>query len=269
MIGVMANVFDDLDKLLAPKAADYVDLSDKVESFQNLLIAGATGGSADAVQYFKLRKELLEDGTVGKLMPRWVRTCRDTAQFWQFIKYKLPSYAERRKFIWDELRPALEAAEGRRTPVDDAAEQVLSRFNAEAVQEIWQKALARREKDPDGAITSARQLLEAVCKHVLDRANIKYETAEKLPKLYKLTADHLKLAPSQHTEETFKRILGGCTSVVEGLGSIRSKLGDAHGGGANHVKPKPRHAELAVNLAGTMASFIVATWEARESEKKK
>ena len=28
------------------------------------------------------------------------------------------------------------------------------------------------------------------------------------------------------------------------------------------AKPEPRHAELAVNLAGSMASFLIATWEA-------
>jgi hypothetical protein len=32
------------------------------------------------------------------------------------------------------------------------------------------------------------------------------------------------------------------------------------------VKPKPRHAELAVNLAGTMASFLVATWREQQGE---
>lgn len=28
-----------------------------------------------------------------------------------------------------------------------------------------------------------------------------------------------------------------------------------------------RHAELAVNLAGAMATFLVATWEARQTEE--
>jgi hypothetical protein len=32
------------------------------------------------------------------------------------------------------------------------------------------------------------------------------------------------------------------------------------------VKPKARHAELAVNLAGTMAAFLVATWKERSGD---
>jgi hypothetical protein len=37
--------------------------------------------------------------------------------------------------------------------------------------------------------------------------------------------------------------------------------GDAHGQGRNPIRPTPRHAELAVNLAGTMAAFLVSTWK--------
>src|ERR1019366_2124876 len=36
-----------------------------------------------------------------------------------------------------------------------------------------------------------------------------------------------------------------------------------HGQGKRPVKPLPRHAELAVNMAGSMASFLLATFEAK------
>jgi hypothetical protein len=120
---------------------------------------------------------------------------------------------------------------------------------------------------PRGRDHAARTLLETVCKLVLDDLQIEYPDDAELPKLYKLVAEALKLAPSQHTSDAFKRILGGCTSVVETLGTLRNRLGDAHGGGRKETKPVPRHAELAVNLAGTMATFIVATWEARQLER--
>lgn len=40
-------------------------------------------------------------------------------------------------------------------------------------------------------------------------------------------------------------------------------LGDAHGKGKRRVKLVPRHAELAVNMARSMASFLLATFEAK------
>jgi hypothetical protein len=45
---------------------------------------------------------------------------------------------------------------------------------------------------------------------------------------------------------------------------LRNKIGDAHGKGGKPVKPSPRHAALAVNLAGTMATFLVETWLAKK-----
>lgn len=65
------------------------------------------------------------------------------------------------------------------------------------------------------------------------------------------------------TETELERILGGCQTVVDGTAALRNRLSDAHGEDKAGVRPAPRHAELAVNLAGAMASFLVATWEAR------
>lgn len=47
------------------------------------------------------------------------------------------------------------------------------------------------------------------------------------------------------------------------LGALRNRLSDAHGKGKGGVKAAPRHAELAVNLAGSTALFLLATWEAK------
>jgi len=240
----------------------------KVESLQNLLVAHATGGGSGAYgDYEELRQELLNNPLTGTGLPRFVHTCRDLSQFWQFIKYKYGHYAERREYIWDEFRPLLELleAQARGAPVLPSDEQVLSRLSPESVQTVWQRALERPISDPEGAITSARGLLETVCKHILDDLAVPYDDAADLPKLYRLTSESLRIAPSQHTAQVFKQILGGCTSVVEGLAALRNRLGDAHGGGRARVRPAPRHAQLAVNLAGSMTAFLVATWEARKN----
>jgi hypothetical protein len=149
-------------------------------------------------------------------------------------------------------------------PSDSVVSAILSRVDAEHVRDAWQKALDRRAVDPEGAITVARSLLETVCKFILDEEQMTYSDTMDLPGLYQRTANKLRLAPSQHTEEIFKRVLGSCQNVVEGLGTLRNKLSDSHGKSKQAVKPAARHAELAVNLAGTMATFLVATWEARK-----
>jgi hypothetical protein len=102
-------------------------------------------------------------------------------------------------------------------------------------------------------------LLETVCKRILDDLKISYTNKEDLPKLYSLTASALNLAPDQHSEEAIKAILGGAMTVVNGIGTLRNRLGDSHGRGGKPVRPAARHASLAVNMAGALATFLVET----------
>lgn len=239
-------------------------LLEEAESLQYILVSQATGGGEDEAEYTRLRQAVLSQSALEAHIPRFVRTCRSLGQFWQFIKNKYGTYAERRTYIWEEFRPMLDLLErGCLSPSDTVVTNAIENFDSEHVQAAWSKALDRRSSDPEGAITMARTLLESVCKHILEEAQVTYEESPELNKLYKQTAEHLKLAPSQHTEQVFKQILGGCTSVVEGLGALRNRLSDSHGRGKVGVKPAPRHAELAVNLAGALAVYLLATWEAR------
>ena len=146
------------------------------------------------------------------------------------------------------------------------ASDVLLTFDPDGVHAVWQKALDRRLTDAEGAITAARTLLETVCKHILDKTGTSYSDKDDLPVLYRATAKQLNLAPSQHTEEIFKQILGGVTAAIEGLGALRNRISDAHGQGPKPVRPQPRHAQLAVNLAGTLATYLIDTWLAKKND---
>jgi len=242
---------------------------DKVTRLQDGLVAFSTGGKFDGGDYVyqRLRRELLEQPDIRDKFPEYVRRHRDLGQFWQFIKFKLGSYAERRSFIWDSFRPVIDYLEALdRSPGVQPIGEALKKFDPDAIHGAWQKALDRRVSDPEGAITAARTLLESVCKHVLEDAGIDYAEDADLPKLWASAADCLNLAPHQHQEKLFKAILGNCQSIVNSIGALRNKIGDAHGTGRRPVKPKARHAELTVNLAGAMAAFLVATQRDRRDD---
>lgn len=234
-----------------------------VESMKHMLTAVARGGERADPEYSKLRLKLIRSPIADRL-PRFVHTCRDQNEFWGFIQPKFAKYRDRTTFIAEEFASLLDELER----VDlhaghEPIQQALAKVDSAHVQEAWRKALDRRHDDPEGAITAARTLLESVCKHILTVRGVPFDEGLDLPKLHALAIEQLNLAPSQHTEPLFKTILGNCQNVVNALGTLRNKLGDAHGKAPRQVKPAPRHAELAVNLAGTMAAFLVATWEAR------
>ena len=148
-------------------------------------------------------------------------------------------------------------------PLDELVATGAEVLDSASVSAAWSKAASRRTTDSEGAITAARTLLESTCKTILDDRSVLYSDKDDLPALYKAVQGALNLAPSDHTEQQFKAILGACTTVVKELGSLRNRISDSHGPGRKTYRPAARHASLAVNLAGSMALFLMETHEAR------
>jgi hypothetical protein len=235
------------------------------ESLQNLMIAIGRGG--DRSDYSALRDELLSFSEIRPYLPDFVTTCRSGMQFWSFMKAKFAHYHERDQFVWKGFEPLFRFIEAEPSiPASDLIDHTLQTFDKAHVYSAWQKAVERQGTDPEGALTSARTLLESTCKHILDSLGVAYDDSADLPELYSSVAKSLNLSPSQHTEQIFKQILGGCHSIVQGIGSLRNKLSDAHGKGATSYKPAPRHSALAVNLSGAMAVFLVETLDAQKTK---
>jgi abortive infection Abi-like protein len=240
-----------------------------VERLKDVLMERAQGRFADPDEYVRLRGHVLANATVRAHLPSFLMKCRSLTDFWDYLKPLYATYAERRQFLREQFEPALLAAQGQpRTPSDAEIALRLTADGSSYIHEQWAKALERRGTDPEGAITSARTLLESVCKFILDQAGESYTVKEDLGDLYKKVAARLRLEPSQHSEQVFRQILGGCNGIVSGLASLRNRLSDAHGQGATQVRPAPRHAELAVNLAGAMSAFLLASWSEGPREKK-
>ena len=148
-----------------------------------------------------------------------------------------------------------------------SAQNTLEKLNHSYALELSTKAIDRlNSNDYEGAITIASTLLEDIIKVLLDEFEISYSDDD-IPQLYRKLIPLLNLSPSQHTEEIFKHILGGCFSVIQGLGAFRNKTGDAHGRGKTNYKPAKRHAQLAVNLSTTMTTYLIATFEDWKSKK--
>jgi len=146
-------------------------------------------------------------------------------------------------------------------PSDSDVEKALARLDAKHVRAAWSKALSRRDADPDGAITAAKTLLESVCKHILSNDGVDFARNSDLPTLYHLVAESLRLSPGQHRDKNFKRILGNCQAVVSGVAFLRNQMGDAHATELDSEARLQQFGELAVNLAGIVAQFLVKVWE--------
>jgi hypothetical protein len=134
----------------------------------------------------------------------------------------------------------------------------------EQIEKCEEKIMKR---DYDGAITNARTLVESVCLFILEESKIPYESDGNLLKLYKEVYKVLKMDPAMYQDESFKQILSGIMSVINGLCSLRNVMSDAHGRSkTKYYKPADRHAILAVNVSKVISEFLYASWKSRNME---
>ena len=118
------------------------------------------------------------------------------------------------------------------------------------------------EGDYGGAITNARSLLEAVLIEVEKGLGTQVTPYDgDLTGLYRRVQGLLDLDPSRKDiSNAMRQILGGLTSVVVGLATLRNKASDAH---ATSYMPSKGTAKLAVNAAKTVADFVLEAFIAK------
>ncbi|GAB2889914.1 hypothetical protein GCM10027074_67770 [Streptomyces deserti] len=135
------------------------------------------------------------------------------------------------------------------------------------LHEHQERIRAGLERDPAAAIASCKELVESLCKIILERQGIEFPPGEDLPPLFKRVTTLLGLnadAVADHAKAsaTVVKILRTLTTTVQGLAELRNQLGLGHG----RTAPSPaltRHARLALNSTVTVTEFVLDTWQDR------
>jgi hypothetical protein len=128
------------------------------------------------------------------------------------------------------------------------------------VQELAAKCDGRlAASDYDGAITTARTLLEAILVGLEARlAGSRGEYKGDLPKQFKQVTKLLRMDDERpDLDDRFKDVIRGLVMVVNGLAPLRNKMSDGH---ARERKPAPHHARVVVNASKTVATFLVESY---------
>lgn len=86
-------------------------LLQSIARLRDVLVERATGPKTDSAEFLRLRLELLRASSLRSVLPSYLRDCRNLDEFFQLVRGGRPTYAERRAFIWQSLRPAFEVLE--------------------------------------------------------------------------------------------------------------------------------------------------------------
>lgn len=142
----------------------------------------------------------------------------------------------------------------------------LTRFNLTEVNREVERICENIESDPDDTLTSAKCLVESVCRHILADFGEKPSSSTNTGRLVKATMGHLEFLPHQVSNkakgtEAVKKLLRSVQAGIQGLVELRNLYGDPHGKGPGYKGLEPRHARLAATLAGAVATFLMETHE--------
>ena len=142
--------------------------------------------------------------------------------------------------------------------------QVLTERDLTGVDKEFERALANVESDPPTAITAACSILESLFKiYIEDTLGLEKPSDQSLKPLWRAASKHLGLDPSQVEDEDVRKVLSGLNSVVDGIGSLRTHTGSAHGRGRRAYRLSARHARLAIHASHTLVTFFLETWDER------
>lgn len=243
---------------------------DVVEELKEQLLCQVRQGGGDEARYTVLRRQVMQERRIAPYIPNFLKsdtTLHEVRRRSQRLDGNNGSpvtpYSVRRQWIADEFQPLLDFLQRPQlSSVEEVLAESLSSVDSAHVRNTWDKAIERRQVDPDGAITIARSLIESVCEHILGTGN--YDKSADLPSLYKQASRTLGLTEDGYADESLKQIMRGCVQIVHGVGEFRNKMGDAHGKGPLDPTAETLQAELAVSVAGAMATFFLSVWEDRK-----
>lgn len=124
------------------------------------------------------------------------------------------------------------------------------------------------EDDPALAIGTAKELVESVCKTILQQRNIDFQEDADIGHLMKSVRNALGLVPeaipnAAKGSEVIRRLLSNMGNITQGLAELRNLYGTGHGRGGAAKGMAPRHARLAVGAAATLATFLFETHNER------
>lgn len=140
----------------------------------------------------------------------------------------------------------------------------VSQFDLPELHRQIQRMQSAVEDDPGLAIGTAKELVESVCKTILEQRKMPFADDADIGQLVKETRKALGLIPesipnSAKGAESIRRLLSNLGSVAQGLNELRNLYGTGHGKGGDMKGLSPRHARLAVGAAATLVTFLFET----------
>ncbi len=138
--------------------------------------------------------------------------------------------------------------------------EILKTGDFVALEREFNRALATVATDPPSGITAASSIIEALCKTYIHDRHLALPRKQNIQDLWRVVRNDLGLDPKLVEDEDQKKILSGLASIVDGVGSLRTHVGSAHGRGPDTKNAKVREAKLAISAAHSLCVYVLELW---------
>jgi len=149
------------------------------------------------------------------------------------------------------------------SPSSKTLAEILRTGDFAAIDSEFERALNSVETDPPSGITAASSLIEAICKTYIGEHNLQLPQKQNIRDLWRVVRDDLGFNPASISDDDLKRILSGLSSIIDGVGSLRTHAGSAHGRGPDSPILGAHEARLAINAAHSLSVFIMEVWASK------
>nr|WP_316233798.1 abortive infection family protein [Bradyrhizobium sp. SZCCHNPS2010] len=155
----------------------------------------------------------------------------------------------------------------------DSLSQAAQVLDFDTVSRDIERALASAHTDPEDAVTAACSTVESVCRSILIELELSLPEKKDIKGLFAAVRKPLGLGTDREEldpliADDVRKVLNGLATVVEGIGSLRTHGGDAHGRERGYTRLDRRIASLALHSASTVALFLIETWQRKYPERK-
>ncbi len=131
--------------------------------------------------------------------------------------------------------------------------------NREYIRDISIRAIEDVDKKHyDSAITKSRTLLEEVFCYAIEKKGNTPRTSGDIKELYNQVKDIYKMHGDANIDVRINKLLSGLEKIISSISEMRNKDSDSHGVGAKRIAIDEHHARLYVNVAMSMADFILS-----------
>lgn len=156
--------------------------------------------------------------------------------------------------------------EGKGVPVLAQLAGLSDVLDFDTVSRDLDRALASSQTDPEDAVTAACSTLESVCRSILVELGHPLPAKKDVQGLYNAVKQPLGLSPDRPDLDPLiandvRQILSGLSTLVAGIGALRTHGGDAHGREKGYSRIDPRIARLSIHAASTASLFLIETWQ--------